>query len=113
MGGKTTKKGGKMTKKGGKMTKMGGKMTKMGGKMTKMGGKSPCWSSGSSHQQVFCLLLLLMGTGVEILSESLSLLLLKEFKHTMMPYFCFDHCWYMTSREGIDMVPHVKRLDAL
>ena len=71
---------------------VGGKMTKKGGKMTKMGGKSPHWSSGSSYQQVFCLLLLLMGTSVEILSESLSLLLLKEFKHTMMPYFCFDHC---------------------
>ena len=78
-------------------------MTKKGGKTTKMGGKSPHWSSGSSHQQVFCLLLLLMGTGVEILSESLSLLLLKEFKRTMMPYFCFDHCLYkqyFTRRES-------------
>ena len=102
-----------MTKKGGKMTKMGGKTTKKGGKMTKMGGKSPCWSSGSSHQQVFCLLLLLMGTCVEILSESLSLLLLKEFKRTMMPYFCFDHCWYTISRAENNMLPPVQRLDAL
>ena len=100
----------------GKMTKKGGKTTKMGGKMTKMGGKSPCWSSGSSHQQVFCLLLLLMGTGVEILSKSLPLLLLKKFKCSMMLYFCFDHCWYkenFTRRDsGSHMCKGVMRFDA-